>query len=852
MFPTLQKVPQTALINGYFWLIHALLGLVTHVLSESHKATHCMHPKDNAHVEALNKLGLDDVWTKPLDPAFMLDISTWTVENQAPLEIKDLPNAFLQRLWLLSPDARNSSCNPQQEASTEDMNNGAAESQYAINPLDLVTAVYMSANTFLQQEITLHMVKCQFAVPLVLPNIDPEEPGRFLLWPLRGVVSHWRSDFINRQIHLASANMPMISFVKLGLCGVSKSQVLNNVIRSSNDTFLHRGLDGGELPRRLSNGLVEIAWYLPTGDAATNIFPVPVVISNLRGNAGTHEKYFSLLCQVSSAVVVFCGNLKEEDKKLLISCKNKASNLILINVSNPEKNENRVVGFVDQNLEEGLGLPGGSILQGGALSEEELASRLCDTLKDLFPDNVKLVTLEAVAELAEELGLIVDEAVTCKKSMAKVDEVLNGLDEGSTKEPLSQQEKNCTSTHDPSATEQQFYVTSNGSLSTQGKQLDEQELTPPKSDSTSSLKQIMSLDHSFEHQTCSQPFEHDPSLLSLEHFLREMGLIFELTHISPGSGSQNVLRLPSLATELLLYGVPIELMDGDASNIPIHWLGCVFAELKRRLPQEQCRIRVLTNLGVHHARNAEVLSALFGVRFPEIRSTKGIYMLILCLPENLKKDMECDFLLLIDVEGLCLDKERNMPIHDNEMATVATGLSDILMQNISPHMGAEFETHLSVIVSALLRIKECGSMPICQFLTQDDGLNSVLQASQLKHVSAMLQNETSHTNDPCALGPISINFVKGPWHNISLSEPVDMQYSKEVLRLNPIIDRFIKKNVQRLKRKLSGKANLIICSKKGDLVDLDHTSCNLFRVNKSRLQPMRDMNKCLSSKSAHP
>lgn len=101
----------------------------------------------------------------------------------------------------------------------------------------------------------------------------------------------------------------------------------------------------------------------------------------------------------------------------------------------------------------------------------------------------------------------------------------------------------------------------------------------------------MCLDVSFEYQvaSCSQPSDPDPPMLSLEHFLREMGLLFELTHISSGSGSQKVLCLPSLATEILLYGVPLELMDGDASNIPIHWLGCVFAELKRCLPQEQCR-----------------------------------------------------------------------------------------------------------------------------------------------------------------------------------------------------------------------------------------------------------------------
>lgn len=918
----------------------------------------------------------------------MLEISTWTLENQTPLTVKDLPHAFLRRLWLLSPDARSSCCKSQQDVlnnakkSAEEVKDGFAESHSAINPLDLVTAVFMSANTFLQQEMTLRMMKCRFAVPLILPSIYPEEPSQFLFWPLRGVVCKWNSDFphMNCRVHeenLACMSMPVVSFVRLGHCGISKSQVLNSLIRSTSNTFLHKGIDGGEMPRRLADGLVEITLYLPAGDTATDIFPVPVAISNLRGDASSHDKILSYLCQTSSAVVVICGNLKEKEKQLLASCKDKANKLILVNMSETEKNENTVVGFVDQNLEEEVGLPRQAVLQGGALSVEELSNALHEILEDLLPDQLKLVTLEAAAKVAEEQGFTVDETAACKKAMETVELVLKDLGEGSVQfkekqlplqgalwskladiekeekkqtkqvkqndlqlqkekkdilaqlssykmtpsmkiftnalfttdkvertfflnwmklklhimqskkqnspldlltnhqgktddkqehfglqnganydvedsdsfctdstfeeeeqpintellvpeqqfeigqefEPVScestddriktqsQQDENLESKYDPGF-DQQFDNTEedkiqvgksiknevyseqilgledNGCVSWQVQRV-EQELTPNTSDSTSPVEPYMGLDVLYEHRVTSrsQPFEPDPPVLSLQHFLREMGLIFELTHDSRSSGKQNVLRLPSLATELLLYGVPLELMDGDASNIPIHWLGCVFAELKRCLPQDQCRTRVLTNLGVHHARNAEVLSALFGVKFPEGRSTKGVYMLVLCLPDDLKKHMECDFLFLINVEGLCSDG--SSLIHDNEMATVAAGLSDILLQNISPHASTEVEINLTVIINALLRIRECGSMPVCQCVAQDDGINSVLQASQLQRVSDVLQTDTGEntTNDHCAETTSCIKWVKGPWHNMPLPEPTDMECSEAVLKL---------------------------------------------------------------------
>ena len=957
-------------------------------------------PKNHAQAETLHKLGLVDFWTTPLDPSSMLDISTWNFENQVPIELKDLPSAFLRRLWLLHPDARSPYCKSQHDVpnsannSPKEIINDLGESQSDINPLDLVTAVFMSANTFLQQEMTVRMVQCQFAVPQILPNIDPEEPSRFLLWPLRGVVSQWWSHGKVHEGDLASTFMPVVSCVKLGHCGVSKSNVLNNVINglgSPSETFLHKGMDGGQLPRRLSNGLVELGWYLPTGNTARDTFPVPVVISNLRGDASAHEKCLNFLCQTSSAVVVFCGNLREKERQLLASCKDLASNLIVIDLSDTGENENRVVGFADQNLGQVMGLPRGSVLQGRALSEEELADRLSDTLNDLLPDMLKLVSLEAAATLAEELGFSVDEGVVCKKAMATVEEVLKGLDKGSAqfrekqlplqghlwgklaqvekeerkqrkegKEMNSQlqkekkdilvelssykmtpsmkkftdalfttdkvertcflswmklklqlmqigkqkrqqglftnlqleeqdgilehfdeltngthddqdsddsfctdssfeeeqnevitdpqaetdqefehilqksaentteqqpQEKDHLESIDDTVLEQQLEMMShkkkiqeeeviekgleqitdpvfedqnnhldsgeNTSFSSQEKQQNEPQLTLPDSDSASSQQQ-MCQDVAIEDQVTSwsQPFEPDPDWLGLEHFLREIGLIFELTHISPGSGTQNVLRLPSLATDLLFYGIPLELMDGNASNIPMQWLGCVFAELRRRLPQEQCRTRVLTNLGVHHARNAEVFSALLGVKFPEgrQRSTRGVYMVALCPPIDLRKEIECDLLLLVDVEGLHSDNNRNTLIQDNEMATVATGLSDILMQNISSHGDTEFEADFSVIANALLRIKECGSMPVCQLLAQDDSINSVLQASQLRRVSDMLQTETGNSemnnaNNHYTKTTTCMTSVKWPWYNMSLSEPIDPQYSEAVLKL---------------------------------------------------------------------
>nr|XP_013860641.1 PREDICTED: up-regulator of cell proliferation-like [Austrofundulus limnaeus] len=161
---------------------------------------------------------------------------------------------------MLRQDARNPCGHPHPESETknnslpeEKLGGFEGKTQSAINPLDLITSVFIAANPFLQQEMFVHMSQCKFAVPLVLPRIHPEEPSQFLLWPSRSVVGQWRS-------HSLETNL------------------------------------------RLSNGLIAIGWYLPNGEVR-DIYPVPLALSNLRGDVSAHEKHLKLLCQISSAEV---------------------------------------------------------------------------------------------------------------------------------------------------------------------------------------------------------------------------------------------------------------------------------------------------------------------------------------------------------------------------------------------------------------------------------------------------------------------------------------------------------------------------------------------------------------------
>ncbi|KAF3852879.1 hypothetical protein F7725_006234 [Dissostichus mawsoni] len=130
----------------------------------------------------------------------------------------------------------------------------------------------------------------------------------------------------------------------------------------------------------------------------------------------------------------------------------------------------------------------------------------------------------------------------------------------------------------------------------------------------------------------------------------------------------------------MLDGFPLELVDGEASNIPIGWLN--------DLVSPKNKILVVTVLGVQSTGKSTLLNTMFGVQFAVSsgRCTRGAFMLLIKINEDVRKDFNCDFMVIIDTEGLKspeLAQLDNSHEHDNELATLVVGLSDITIINIA-------------------------------------------------------------------------------------------------------------------------------------------------------------------------
>ncbi|EMP23900.1 Interferon-induced very large GTPase 1 [Chelonia mydas] len=86
------------------------------------------------------------------------------------------------------------------------------------------------------------------------------------------------------------------------------------------------------------------------------------------------------------------------------------------------------------------------------------------------------------------------------------------------------------------------------------------------------------------------------------------------------------------------------------------------------------------------------------------------------------QELGCDFILVTDTEGLKapeLARLEDSYQHDNELATLVIGLSDIAIVNMAMENTTEMKDVLQIVVHAFLRMEEIGQKPNCQFVHQN-------------------------------------------------------------------------------------------------------------------------------------
>ena len=140
----------------------------------------------------------------------------------------------------------------------------------------------------------------------------------------------------------------------------------------------------------------------------------------------------------------------------------------------------------------------------------------------------------------------------------------------------------------------------------------------------------------------------------LEHLLRETGQLYEtsLEPRVPQNVQKKFAHLPGAAAKLFMNGYALELMDGDAAHVPIRWVQAILNEVVLHLSDP--RVFVLSVLGLQSTGKSTLLNTVFGLQFnvSSGRCTRGAYMQLLPISDDLRDEIKCDYILVIDTEGL--------------------------------------------------------------------------------------------------------------------------------------------------------------------------------------------------------
>ncbi|XP_068100159.1 interferon-induced very large GTPase 1-like [Hyperolius riggenbachi] len=770
---------------------------------------------------------------------------------------------FIRTLMSLNGEARNiNKFLMKEEESVKAKQSGSfmllceVELRNEIHPLDVVCAAFHWSDHFLQQEIASKMAMCQFAIPLLLPAVDGPE-YTFMLWTMRGIVKRWRPQSLAdrkgfQENNLVNVPMSTVSFSRLGSCRLSKSKILNQLLGSTqrrHDIFVHRDMESGNAPRRISDGLVEISWYFPAGKGN---FPEPVAFTNLRGELESNLKQFSFLSEISS-VIAICMNAIDKDRYELLLKYNNASLKYLLIIM-PE--DNKTMEETQRNLN--LLAPKLHLSQENVLlitkgtNETAAVSKIYSSLLLLFQNSSNNLSLQEMTEHASKLLIRLDEdSEACQAAQNKAKEIIDEIDDvvkykretmklqACPLRELAKLEKEMCQMKLQGNTNGEKYKSN---LREQCKAIRQEQWDQEVPEGISSfvnairgknkaekfyflqwLKFYLDLKgrqylHPLQDEykeKCNLPNnqkqlaeldqEMCDSSLGIEHFLREVGQFYEAWHSMGKRNKSSSIQfecLPEIAADLLLDGFPLELIDGDASRIPLQWIKDILTQVNKKT-KGMSKLKVITVLGVQSTGKSTLLNTMFGLQFPVSsgRCTRGAFMTLLKVREDLQKKIGCHFILVIDTEGLKapeLDFLDGSYEHDNELATLVIGLSDITIINMAMENTTEMKDILQIVIHAFLRMKEIGKKPNCQFIHQNvsdvsapvmnmrgrkklvDQLDEMTRTvavmekkTQFRTFSDIMDYDLEHHN----------SYIPGLWHGLPPMASVSSAYSESITEL---------------------------------------------------------------------
>ena len=782
--------------------------------------------------------------------------------GKKPTSLAELPWYFMKQIIGLDSDTRENChiLNFLDEESDEDDESTDERTgiSAAIHPLDLIYIIFLCADDFLRQELSEKMTRCQYAVPFILPQPYPAETESLILhWGLKSMTRNFYSNNVVVNKTLVDTEAPLISFLSMGEETSWKTKLLNKMLSPQQETFWHQGLKGGNYQQKISEGMVEVAWYLP-GRHEDHKFPYPVAFANVRQNAIKTQTVCDRLYKSSTLTCIFAEEVTSDLKDFLKQ--NAALEKIIIILLHPKDKENQIKEESKQLQIE------------FSLEKHQLIRRVAqDTNFDIVYEQLKRSILRMVVidthsgclssfvNHAKDMeGMEVDDR-KCYHGQMAAETILNDIDALNAQKPGSAKNKILPCQSDLTSRKgiagldkelcRQRKLSENTTVQSYGYEIEEKkwklqlkQLRMPMSDSFKyflhclltfdendrkyflqslkiglngrSMQQLLPLYEEYEKwriedeskERSEKLKELDEQLthgsLGIEHFFREMAVIYENTlALRDMMGCNELDKILDLLVDTMaavfLQGTAIEVMDGDAVNVPVAWLSAVLNRVENSGRSTLFKVSVL---GAQSCGKSTLLNTIFGLNFPVSsgRCTRGAYMQLVKVDEMLKKTLQCDYVAVIDSEGLMSRTKVDGTDFDNELSTFIIGLSDLTLVIIKGE-GNEMHDVLPLAIHVFLRMNIVGEHQACHFVHQNMGAVDVM-TKVATEIEAFVRDLNAKTlaaakdvdqsdrytkfTDVLHYDPTTDNtYVPGLWDGTLPMGKTNSHYSKTMARL---------------------------------------------------------------------
>ena len=692
--------------------------------------------------ELLNMLSLTESYPQKLTTVKSKLIQE--MEIVAAVSQRQLPHFILQMIMILNCESRASQklhCDEddhdEQKSNSEsnsdsDSDSDIEEDDSVIHPMDGLLAVIHCCDNLLRQILYSKMATCQLSVPLLLP--DPKQGTvTLMLWAMRSIVNEWKRDKSSIEGKIVDCKAPIVSFMRFGkLQRFSKSQLLSNIL-SDHAHFFHWNLiEGSDPKRRAVDGLVDICWYLPSGQDSDS-FPTVVSFANLHGDCSKHHLQREFLAKASDVNFVLVSHLEgsnQSDMEMLQSLSQAPAKLVFVALNREVKKEakklfkNIDVCFNRQKTERNI---------------KRKWKQLINSKLENIHDYKCLSDCEKIAEGISEPILIDENDAFITGGKIQAYEVRSLLKESSSTDDLiplqgkelwgrfveANNELHRLNKHKEGEVESYREAQQRTIDEIRRKQCEIIEKLNPNCCVLKFILYLSSQEYSYFLQNLKLMLENyeKGQIIGLEHLFRETGQMYEAKKSLEGKAGLEVLHnfdLPDVAAKLLIDGYPLELMDGDTTHVPITWVKAVINEVVRKLNDP--KVFVLSILGVQSSGKSTLLNTMFGIQFKVSagRCTRGAFLQLLPIEMS---ELKCDYILVVDTEGLHAheldDLSNGLHKRDNEIATFIIGLADITIVNIKGEVAVHMDDILQTAVHAFLRMKKVKLNPRVLFVHQN-------------------------------------------------------------------------------------------------------------------------------------